>query len=129
MECVFRVSEDKVQAEFLYNDTAKTESIQNIIKLLNENANDKFCYLHIPINERDLFICSSTTSTIDLLVRLKDKKLDEILRVDCSGIYDMRDLLNSENKDESVSYVVLQVRGELKHQAMPSAFCFSLFHI
>ena len=128
MECVFRVSEDKVEAEFLYNDTAKTESIQNIIKLLNENAKDKFCSLHIAINERDLFIGSSTRSTIDLLVRLKDKKPDEILRVDCSGIYEMRDLLNSENKDESVSYVVLQVRGELKHQAMPSAFC-CLFHI
>ena len=41
MECVFRVSEEEVKAEFLYNDTAKTESIQNIIKLLNENANDK----------------------------------------------------------------------------------------
>ena len=54
-------------------------------------------------------------STIDLLVRLKDKKPDEIVRVDCSGIYDMRDLLNSENKDESVSYEVLQVRGELRH--------------
>lgn len=115
MECVFRVSEDKVKAEFLYNDTAKTESIQNIIKLLNENAKDKFCYLHISINERDLFIGTNTRSTINLLVRLKDKKPDEILRVDCSGIYDMRDLLNSENKDESVSYVVLQVRGELKH--------------
>ena len=115
MECVFRVSEDEVKAEFLYNDTAKTESIQNIIKLLNENANDKFCYLHIPIDEKDLFIYSSTTSTIDLLVRLKDKKPEEILRIDCSGIYDMRDLLNSENKDESVSYDVLQVRGELRH--------------
>ena len=76
---------------------------------------DKFCYLHISINERDLFIGTNTRSTINLLVRLKDKKPDEILRVDCSGIYDMRDLLNSENKDESVSYVVLQVRGELKH--------------
>lgn len=115
MECVFRVSEDKVIAEFLYNDTYNTESVKNIIKLLNENAKDKFCYLHIPIDERDLFISEHTNSTIDLLVRLKDKKPDKILMVACEVIFDMRDLLNSENQDESISYVVLNVRGELKH--------------
>lgn len=118
MKAVFRIVKEElktdIKAEFLYNDDSKSENMQKILDLLNENRKEEeFVAVPVYLDEKNLSI-NSYSATIDLLVRIQDDKPDEILGVDSDNIYTIRDLLNQENTDKTRYYDVFQIHGSYK---------------
>ena len=112
---LFRVKEDNnISAQFLYNDYNNVD-VNTLLTLLNRESKDKFVALNIPdFSEQD--IESYDRSSIDLLVRLRNKQLDIIICTEMSNIHQMRDILNVEVKDDTIKYEVMSVKGKLRNR-------------
>lgn len=94
-------------------DTIK-KTLNNLVDSLNNDKTRQITFPSIYVGNIK-FNDVHNSRTFDILVRLKNGYPDDVLRVsDNYGLNDVADLLNQENKDETISYKVMQCRGELE---------------
>ena len=110
----------KIEPLFADEDSYKNRpSLKTIISLLTEMVPEdkkdkiKFVKEYCPKYSDFENLINSDVMEIEILVRIKNNHVDKILR---SGTYkdhfnDWADLLNEENKDKTIWYTKMYVRG------------------
>lgn len=130
MKIVFKVTklenhETNVEVLFGNGDTScGNTSLETIINsmydLMTDEQKEKIKLISLYAGNLKFNDCPKSFSTrnkFEILVQLKDGIPNKILQVDNDRyfrLHNCADLLNEEQKDETITYKVFDVRGEIK---------------